>query len=94
MGRRVQRVRGSDPAGEQLICGCPAPSAGMTLTCFCCQIIIENRPTAVPPGGSHFNMEGSPVEGKDVWDVKKLLEVKQLTPVNQNISDPSVICLS
>ncbi|KAM6954338.1 disintegrin and metalloproteinase domain-containing protein 17 [Aplochiton taeniatus] len=38
------------------------------------QIIIEKSPTKVPPGGAHFNMEGSPVEGKDVWDVKKLLE--------------------
>ncbi|XP_037541956.1 disintegrin and metalloproteinase domain-containing protein 17, partial [Nematolebias whitei] len=38
------------------------------------QILIKNRPTPVPPGGSHFNMRGSPVDGKDVWDVKKLLE--------------------
>ncbi|XP_035986348.1 disintegrin and metalloproteinase domain-containing protein 17 isoform X2 [Fundulus heteroclitus] len=38
------------------------------------EIIIQKDPTAVGPGESHFNMEGSPVEGKDVWDVKKLLE--------------------
>uniref|UniRef100_A0A4W5MLF2 ADAM metallopeptidase domain 17 n=1 Tax=Hucho hucho TaxID=62062 RepID=A0A4W5MLF2_9TELE len=38
------------------------------------QIIIEKLPTRVPPGEAHFNMRGSPVEGKDVWDVKKLLE--------------------
>ncbi|KAF7231091.1 disintegrin and metalloproteinase domain-containing protein 17 [Nothobranchius furzeri] len=38
------------------------------------QIIIENGPTPVSPGQSHFNMRGSPVPGKDVWDVKKLLE--------------------
>lgn len=39
------------------------------------QIIIEKRPTPVDPGKRHFNMRGSPVEGRDVWDVKKLLEV-------------------
>ncbi|XP_036398260.1 disintegrin and metalloproteinase domain-containing protein 17-like isoform X2 [Megalops cyprinoides] len=38
------------------------------------QIIINKEPTAVPEGGAHFNMQGSPVSGKDVWDVKKLLE--------------------
>lgn len=38
------------------------------------QIIIEKSPTPVAPGKSHFNMKGSPVEGRDVWDVKKLLE--------------------
>lgn len=40
-----------------------------------CQIIIEKSPTAVAPGQRHFNMRGSPVKGRDVWDVKKLLEV-------------------
>lgn len=40
------------------------------------QIIIEKSPTPVAPGKRHFNMEGSPVEGRNVWDVKKLLEVK------------------
>lgn len=43
------------------------------------QIIIEKSPTPVASGRNHFNMEGSPVEGRDVWDVKKLLEVKVLT---------------
>ncbi|XP_068609537.1 disintegrin and metalloproteinase domain-containing protein 17 [Brachionichthys hirsutus] len=38
------------------------------------QIIIEKRPTPVAPGKSHFNMRGSPVKKRDVWDVKKLLE--------------------
>ncbi|KAM4633073.1 disintegrin and metalloproteinase domain-containing protein 17 [Polymixia lowei] len=38
------------------------------------QIIIEKSPTPVPPGGAHFNMRGSPVKGKDIWDEKKLLE--------------------
>ncbi|KAK2855818.1 hypothetical protein Q5P01_004553 [Channa striata] len=38
------------------------------------QIIIEKIPTATGPGKTHFNMKGSPVEGRDVWDVKKLLE--------------------
>ncbi|XP_038583522.1 disintegrin and metalloproteinase domain-containing protein 17 [Micropterus salmoides] len=38
------------------------------------QIIIEKSPTPVASGRNHFNMEGSPVEGRDVWDVKKLLE--------------------
>ncbi|CAL1585754.1 unnamed protein product [Knipowitschia caucasica] len=38
------------------------------------QIIIEKSPTAVLPGQNHFNMEGSPVSGRDVWDVKSLLE--------------------
>ncbi|XP_047429465.1 disintegrin and metalloproteinase domain-containing protein 17 [Mugil cephalus] len=38
------------------------------------QIIIEKSPTPVAPGKTHFNMRGSPVDGKDVWDVKKLLE--------------------
>lgn len=39
------------------------------------QIIIEKSPTPVTPGKRHFNMRGSPVEDRDVWDVKKLLEV-------------------
>lgn len=39
------------------------------------QIIIEKSATAVARGQRHFNMRGSPVEGRDVWDVKKLLEV-------------------
>ncbi|XP_062413387.1 disintegrin and metalloproteinase domain-containing protein 17-like [Pungitius pungitius] len=45
------------------------------------QITINNEPTK-PPGGHaatgwvHYNMENSPVKGKEVWDVKKLLEVR------------------
>uniref|UniRef100_A0AAY5KY99 ADAM metallopeptidase domain 17b n=1 Tax=Esox lucius TaxID=8010 RepID=A0AAY5KY99_ESOLU len=38
------------------------------------QIIIKKEPTNVTQGTTHFNMKGSPDEGKDVWDVKKLLE--------------------
>ncbi|XP_069370627.1 disintegrin and metalloproteinase domain-containing protein 17 isoform X1 [Paralichthys olivaceus] len=38
------------------------------------QIIIKKIPTSVDPGKSHFNMRGSPEKGRDVWDVKKLLE--------------------
>lgn len=44
-----------------------------------CQIIIEKSPTLVAPGKRHFNMRGSPVVGRDVWDVKKLLEVNVLS---------------
>ncbi|XP_057208452.1 disintegrin and metalloproteinase domain-containing protein 17 [Triplophysa rosa] len=38
------------------------------------QIIINKSPTKGEPGEAHFNMKGSPVKNKDVWDVKKLLE--------------------
>uniref|UniRef100_A0A8C1NAK9 ADAM metallopeptidase domain 17b n=1 Tax=Cyprinus carpio TaxID=7962 RepID=A0A8C1NAK9_CYPCA len=38
------------------------------------QIIINKTPTQVEAGGAHFNMEGTPVKSKNVWDVKKLLE--------------------
>uniref|UniRef100_A0A673ICM0 Disintegrin and metalloproteinase domain-containing protein 17-like n=1 Tax=Sinocyclocheilus rhinocerous TaxID=307959 RepID=A0A673ICM0_9TELE len=38
------------------------------------QIIINKTPTQVELGGAHFNMEGTPVKSKNVWDVKKLLE--------------------
>uniref|UniRef100_UPI003AACBB23 disintegrin and metalloproteinase domain-containing protein 17-like n=1 Tax=Centroberyx gerrardi TaxID=166262 RepID=UPI003AACBB23 len=43
------------------------------------QIIINKEPTKPPPGhvvGSwlHYNMKNSPVKGKEIWDVKKLLE--------------------
>ncbi|XP_024133501.1 disintegrin and metalloproteinase domain-containing protein 17a isoform X2 [Oryzias melastigma] len=43
------------------------------------QIIINKEPTKLPSGSSssgwvHYNMKGSPVNGKDVWDVKRLLE--------------------
>ncbi|XP_066532798.1 disintegrin and metalloproteinase domain-containing protein 17 [Hoplias malabaricus] len=38
------------------------------------QIIINKHPTQVESGKAHFNMKGSPLKNKDVWDVKKLLE--------------------
>ncbi|XP_040916424.1 disintegrin and metalloproteinase domain-containing protein 17a [Toxotes jaculatrix] len=42
------------------------------------QIIINKEPTNPPTGHTgtwvHYNMENSPVRGKEVWDVKKLLE--------------------
>lgn len=45
---------------------------------LCSQIIINKEPTKAPPGHlgwAHYNMENSPVPGKEVWDVKRLLEV-------------------
>jgi len=42
------------------------------------QIIINKTPTKVSLGGAHFNMKGTPVKNKHVWDVKKLLEVSEL----------------
>lgn len=45
---------------------------------FGSQIIINKEPTK-PPNGKigwvHYNMENSSVAGREVWDVKKLLEV-------------------
>lgn len=41
------------------------------------QIIINKEPTEPPSGQSswiHYNMKNSPVKGKEVWDVKRLLE--------------------
>uniref|UniRef100_A0A8C3ACY6 ADAM metallopeptidase domain 17a n=1 Tax=Cyclopterus lumpus TaxID=8103 RepID=A0A8C3ACY6_CYCLU len=43
------------------------------------QIIINKEPTKAPRGHAgtdwiHYNMENSPVRGKEVWDVKRLLE--------------------
>uniref|UniRef100_A0A8C6MA34 ADAM metallopeptidase domain 17a n=1 Tax=Nothobranchius furzeri TaxID=105023 RepID=A0A8C6MA34_NOTFU len=58
------------------------------------QIIINQEPTK-PPSGSpagwvHYNMEDSPVKGKEVWEVKKLLEQFSL-----DISDnASSVCLA
>ncbi|XP_015237938.1 PREDICTED: disintegrin and metalloproteinase domain-containing protein 17 isoform X2 [Cyprinodon variegatus] len=54
------------------------------------QIIIQKFPTEVRPGERHFNMEGSPVKGKDVWDVKKLLEQFSVD-IAQNASS---VCLA
>lgn len=45
---------------------------------FGSQIIINKEPTKPPPGKAgwvHYNMENSSVTGREVWDVKKLLEV-------------------
>ncbi|XP_062406522.1 disintegrin and metalloproteinase domain-containing protein 17 [Sardina pilchardus] len=54
------------------------------------QIIINKEPTKVAPGEQHFNMEGSPVRGKDVWDVKKLLD-----QFSRDIADnASQVCLA
>lgn len=42
------------------------------------QIIINKEPTKPPVGIGgwvHYNMENSPVKGREVWDVKRLLEV-------------------
>ncbi|XP_062857489.1 disintegrin and metalloproteinase domain-containing protein 17 [Trichomycterus rosablanca] len=38
------------------------------------QILILKAPTKVEGKQTHFNMEGSPVKDKDIWDVKRLLE--------------------
>ncbi|XP_018539485.1 disintegrin and metalloproteinase domain-containing protein 17a isoform X1 [Lates calcarifer] len=59
------------------------------------QIIINKEPTNPPPGhaGStwiHYNMEDSPVSGKKVWDVKRLLE-----QFSSDIADnASIVCLA
>uniref|UniRef100_A0A8C4I1V9 ADAM metallopeptidase domain 17 n=1 Tax=Dicentrarchus labrax TaxID=13489 RepID=A0A8C4I1V9_DICLA len=59
------------------------------------QIIINKEPTSPPPGVSgprwvHYNMENSPVSGKLVWDVKKLLE-----QFSSDIADnASTVCLA
>ncbi|CAG5866469.1 unnamed protein product [Menidia menidia] len=59
------------------------------------QIIINKEPTKPPPdhaGNSwvHYNMENSPVRGKEVWDVKKLLE-----QFSSDIADnASAVCLA
>ncbi|XP_061599032.1 disintegrin and metalloproteinase domain-containing protein 17a [Cololabis saira] len=59
------------------------------------QMIINKEPTKPPSGhaGSdwvHYNMENSPVKGKAVWDVKKLLE-----QFSSDIADnASTVCLA
>ncbi|XP_063079558.1 disintegrin and metalloproteinase domain-containing protein 17 [Engraulis encrasicolus] len=54
------------------------------------QIIINKESTPVAPGELHFNMKGSPVKDKDVWDVKKLLE-----QFSRDIADnASQVCLA
>ncbi|XP_029586471.1 disintegrin and metalloproteinase domain-containing protein 17 [Salmo trutta] len=59
------------------------------------QIIINKEPTRAPlgqagPGWTHYNMKGSPIQGKEVWDVKKLLE-----QFSTDIADnASTVCLA
>ncbi|KAJ8341722.1 hypothetical protein SKAU_G00340130 [Synaphobranchus kaupii] len=54
------------------------------------QIIINKEFTPVPAGGAHFNMQGSPTYGKEVWDVKRLLE-----QFSSDIADnASTVCLA
>lgn len=52
----------------------------ITLFGYCSQIIINKEPTDPPSDPSswvHYNMKGSPLKTKEVWDVKRLLEVQQ-----------------
>ncbi|KAI4804108.1 hypothetical protein KUCAC02_025750 [Chaenocephalus aceratus] len=58
------------------------------------QIIINKEPTKPPPGHNarwlHYNMKDSPVKGKVVWDVKRLLE-----QFSSDIADnASTVCLA
>ncbi|XP_034715085.1 disintegrin and metalloproteinase domain-containing protein 17a isoform X1 [Etheostoma cragini] len=59
------------------------------------QIIINKEPTQPPTGRAgtgwvHYNMENSPVIGKAVWDVKRLLE-----QFSSDIADnASTVCLA
>ncbi|XP_076604268.1 disintegrin and metalloproteinase domain-containing protein 17a isoform X2 [Chaetodon auriga] len=59
------------------------------------QIIINKEPTKPPPGHPgtgwvHYNMEDSPVSGKKVWDVKRLLE-----QFSSDLADnASTVCLA
>ncbi|XP_069008393.1 disintegrin and metalloproteinase domain-containing protein 17a isoform X1 [Embiotoca jacksoni] len=59
------------------------------------QIIINKEPTWPPTGHTgvgwvHYNMENSPVRGKEVWDVKRLLE-----QFSSDIADnASTVCLA
>uniref|UniRef100_A0A4W5QU09 ADAM metallopeptidase domain 17a n=1 Tax=Hucho hucho TaxID=62062 RepID=A0A4W5QU09_9TELE len=51
----------------------------VTLPCVC-----------AGPGWTHYNMKGSPIQGKEVWDVKKLLE-----QFSSDIADnASTVCLA
>uniref|UniRef100_A0A7N8Y578 ADAM metallopeptidase domain 17 n=1 Tax=Mastacembelus armatus TaxID=205130 RepID=A0A7N8Y578_9TELE len=52
------------------------------------QIIINKDPTKPPSGSTgsswaHYNMENSPVKGKEIWDVKKLLEEADLVTTHE-----------
>ncbi|XP_004082314.1 disintegrin and metalloproteinase domain-containing protein 17 isoform X2 [Oryzias latipes] len=59
------------------------------------QIIINKEPTKPPPGRAssrwvHYNMKDSPDGGREVWDVKKLLE-----QFSSDIADnASAVCLA
>uniref|UniRef100_A0A8C7Z9K9 ADAM metallopeptidase domain 17a n=1 Tax=Oryzias sinensis TaxID=183150 RepID=A0A8C7Z9K9_9TELE len=59
------------------------------------QIIINKEPTKPPPGKAssrwvHYNMKDSPDGGREVWDVKKLLE-----QFSSDIADnASAVCLA
>lgn len=59
------------------------------------QIIINKEPTKPPSGHVgrgwvHYNMKNSPVSGKEVWDVKRLLE-----QFSSDIADnASTVCLA
>ncbi|XP_040925258.1 disintegrin and metalloproteinase domain-containing protein 17a isoform X1 [Betta splendens] len=59
------------------------------------QIIINKEPTKPTPeqaqsGWAHYNMENSPIKGKEIWDVKKLLE-----QFSSDIADnASTVCLA
>lgn len=83
-GVQIQQVRGRSDGSLPRVSRCQTDV-------FLLQILIKNRPTPVPPGGSHFNMKGSPVDGKDVWDVKKLLEVK---PDPESVLDQNLLWVS
>ncbi|XP_053701531.1 disintegrin and metalloproteinase domain-containing protein 17a isoform X2 [Synchiropus splendidus] len=59
------------------------------------QIIINREPTKPPAGRhrgnwAHYNMENSPVKGKDVWEVKQLLEQFSIDIA----SNSSAVCLA
>ncbi|XP_072221293.1 disintegrin and metalloproteinase domain-containing protein 17a [Leuresthes tenuis] len=59
------------------------------------QIIINREPTKPPSDHAgndwvHYNMENSPVRGKEVWDVKRLLE-----QFSSDVADnASIVCLA
>ncbi|XP_040056227.2 disintegrin and metalloproteinase domain-containing protein 17a isoform X2 [Gasterosteus aculeatus] len=57
------------------------------------QIIINKEPTKPPVGIGgwvHYNMENSPVKGREVWDVKRLLE-----QFSSDLADnASTVCLA
>lgn len=61
------------------------------------QIIINKEPTKPPPGHAgtgwvHYNMEDSPVRGKVVWDVKRLLEVGKTDRQKKYVQKDKIHC--